>query len=655
MTLQPELSEIYYQLAQSLQKKGEFADAVQEYRHSLQLKPDFFWAQYHLAQSLLQLEKYQDASIELENAIALNPNFSWSYYSLGDALLKLEKYEEAAQNYRLAIEKDPDFFGSYHNLGDALSKLEQYEAASQAYQHACQLNPDFFWSNFNLGKVLEKLERYQEAISACQKAILLNPNEPSSFYLCGEIYQKLEQWEDAILAYEKSLELKPDIEWVYHQLGELFQKQKQWDDAILAYEKSLELKPDEWVYHRLGQIYQKLQRWQDAIVLYQKALQFHPHEASYYYKLGEIYFQLKNWDDAVNEYHKVLQLDPKLPLIPVKLADVLLRRAQPYLQEVLKQLRLPSLDYTEEQQCCQAFRIEGETADFYVKLGNIWAGQNHIEPAMLAYQIALEFQAENVDIYRLLKRVSHHKYLDIQSKLVAESSRHAITDILERFIAQVVKGKTFAEVGGLWGTINEKISVAYRYGAASLTMIDVTPVESDLWQKLRDRMTSFNISTYQCISQDISQVKVEEIGEPYDVVHCAGVLYHHPHPLQMLKALRTLTKEYLILSSAITPELISNEYGCYEIPSSGVIFIPALPEKERMILKADWQKCVLKYGTALGIIEPTKFEINDFTPWWWLPTAAALKSMCEVVGFEVLDSGFLGHNHAITLLLQVKP
>jgi hypothetical protein len=79
-----------------------------------------------------------------------------------------------------------------------------------------------------------------------------------------------------------------------------------------------------------------------------------------------------------------------------------------------------------------------------------------------------------------------------------------------------------------------------------------------------------------------------------------------------------------------------------------------LPEKERIILKADWQKFVLKYGTALGIIEQAKFELNDFALWWWLPTAAALKSMCEVVGFEVLDSGFLGHSHAITLLLQVK-
>jgi hypothetical protein len=40
-------------------------------------------------------------------------------------------------------------------------------------------------------------------------------------------------------------------------------------------------------------------------------------------------------------------------------------------------------------------------------------------------------------------------------------------DLRDQYISKVVTDKTFAEVGGLWGTINEKISVAYQYGAAS--------------------------------------------------------------------------------------------------------------------------------------------------------------------------------------------
>ena len=34
-----------------------------------------------------------------------------------------------------------------------------------------------------------------------------------------------------------------------------------------------------------------------------------------------------------------------------------------------------------------------------------------------------------------------------------------MTDVRDTYIAQVVAGKSFADVGGLWGTVNEKVSV----------------------------------------------------------------------------------------------------------------------------------------------------------------------------------------------------
>jgi len=41
------------------------------------------------------------------------------------------------------------------------------------------------------------------------------------------------------------------------------------------------------------------------------------------------------------------------------------------------------------------------------------------------------------------------------------------TDPRDLYIAQVIAGKTFVDVGGLWGTVNEKVSVAYQAGALS--------------------------------------------------------------------------------------------------------------------------------------------------------------------------------------------
>jgi SAM-dependent methyltransferase len=229
------------------------------------------------------------------------------------------------------------------------------------------------------------------------------------------------------------------------------------------------------------------------------------------------------------------------------------------------------------------------------------------------------------------------------------------TDIRDQYIARVVQGKTFAEVGGLWGTVNEKISIAHRCDASALTMIDSAPLESEgyLWQAFDARMADLNITNYNCLLKDVCQLQTGDIGQPFDVVHCGGVLYHHPHPMQMLVSLRQITGQYLILTSAITQEVIENEKGRYQIPPSGVIFVPALNQQEVEILRAYWsQFCLVP---LLGIEEKVTYRLDNFAPWWWLPTASALKAMCEVAGFEVLESELTWLGNALSLLLKVEP
>jgi hypothetical protein len=263
--------------------------------------------------------------------------------------------------------------------------------------------------------------------------------------------------------------------------------------------------------------------------------------------------------------------------------------------------------------------------------------------------MALEIRPKDPEISQKLDEILEKPRQTGESSLLLEVEAD---DIRDRYIARVVKGKTFAEVGGLWGTASEKLSVASKYGAAAVTMIDVMPISLQLGQDFRDRMTSLNIANYNCLKRDITQIQLAEISEAYDVVHCAGVLFHHPHPLQILTSLRQITGQYLIVTSAITQEVIENERGRYEIPPSGVIFIPALGEAERAILTAYWQPYT--HGTPIiPLIEKAVFDINDFAACWWLPTATALEAMCKVAGFKVLDKGLTCDNNAMTLLLGI--
>lgn len=90
-------------------------------------------------------------------------------------------------------------------------------------------------------------------------------------------------------------------------------------------------------------------------------------------------------------------------------------------------------------------------------------------------------------------------------------------DPRDQYIAQVVKGRSFLEVGGLWGVVNEKISVAHKFGASRLTIIDVSEPTSDLWDLFKARMVQLNIRDYTTIVGDICDFESSKVDAPFNV------------------------------------------------------------------------------------------------------------------------------------------
>lgn len=224
-------------------------------------------------------------------------------------------------------------------------------------------------------------------------------------------------------------------------------------------------------------------------------------------------------------------------------------------------------------------------------------------------------------------------------------------DPRDDFIQRVVRGRSFVDVGGLWGTINEKVSVAHRAGASELAMVDVTPEGNELWRLFHARLREVGVDApVTCRVGDVSEYR----DRRYDVVHCSGVLYHHPNPLTIVTGLARACNEHLVLTSAITPNKIENRAGRWELPPSAVLFVPALTTAEQVILDEHWKAIG---ADVLGITKPAQYRIDeqnrtDMAPWWWLPTADALQSMAEVCGFRTLDRRLTWGGNACSLLLQ---
>lgn len=228
-----------------------------------------------------------------------------------------------------------------------------------------------------------------------------------------------------------------------------------------------------------------------------------------------------------------------------------------------------------------------------------------------------------------------------------------MSDPRDVYIQRVVRGKSFVDVGGLWGTVNEKVSVAHTAGAQSVAMIDVTPLGHELWQAFEKRRQALQVPEVECVSGDVQRL-VESAGDfQFDVVHCSGVLYHLPDPFRLLVALRKLTREYLILTSAITATRIDSAQGVLEVPQASALFVPALYGREREIVREYWQRFV--GNAALGLTsEIATWDPDDFGPWWWLPTAVALTALCETCGFRCEATALTWNDNASVQLLSVR-
>jgi hypothetical protein len=219
------------------------------------------------------------------------------------------------------------------------------------------------------------------------------------------------------------------------------------------------------------------------------------------------------------------------------------------------------------------------------------------------------------------------------------------------WIKERVQGKTFADIGGLWGTANEKVTVAAKAGAIETAMVDITPLGHEAWEKFYQRCAGEGVVCGKSISANVDELAFSEKVGVYDVVHCSGVVYHCPNPLFTISQLAKISKEALILGSAVIPHTISDSKGIIKMERSSAIFVPALNENQRRIVARYFEE-VGANMLGINLPLPDGWSLNDYAPWWYLFTTDYVAGLLKVCGFNVLETSSVWHGRAVYLLAE---
>jgi tetratricopeptide (TPR) repeat protein len=162
----PNSARMHQAMAHELAKRGNTAEAIENYRAALKIDPQLPGLHFELAEMLNTLstvEGRQEAEKEYNAALEANPFDEQSECRLGDIALQRDDLKEANERYTRAIQLQPGDPEASIGLAKVFMTMDQPQKAEPLLQHALQLDPTSALAHFRLSTVYRQTGRTVDA------------------------------------------------------------------------------------------------------------------------------------------------------------------------------------------------------------------------------------------------------------------------------------------------------------------------------------------------------------------------------------------------------------------------------------------------------------------------------------------------------------
>jgi SAM-dependent methyltransferase len=194
-------------------------------------------------------------------------------------------------------------------------------------------------------------------------------------------------------------------------------------------------------------------------------------------------------------------------------------------------------------------------------------------------------------------------------------------DNRRRLIRQLAPGRSFLDLGGMFGIAGEMAFLAEASGATRVVLFDGMDPSDDFAATHRA-----NSSSVEFVQGDFHDpAAVAALGK-FDIVWCTGVIYHSPHPLQQLRYLRQLTEEHLVLGTHVIPEISGIEQAC--------VLYPGISSAMQDTI-ATFHGGRERFPGMAAPFDTT--PLMAYANMWWGISPSALRSMLHFSGFQVTE------------------
>jgi tetratricopeptide (TPR) repeat protein len=162
----PNSARMHQALAHELAKRGNTAEAIENYRAALKLDAQLPGLHFELAEMLGTLgtaESRLEAESEYKAALAANPLDEQSECKLGDIAFRANDLKAASDHYSRAVQLQPGDPEASIGLAKVLMSLDQPQKAESLLQHSLQLDPTNAVAHFRLSTIYRQTGRAADA------------------------------------------------------------------------------------------------------------------------------------------------------------------------------------------------------------------------------------------------------------------------------------------------------------------------------------------------------------------------------------------------------------------------------------------------------------------------------------------------------------
>ena len=448
-------AKLYSALGYTYEQQKQYKNAIESYRHAIELDRDNLDAIRGLAQNLFN-DGQTDAALEQYKVIAdANPEDAQTYVRIAEIYRKQGKYDTALDNLKKAETMVQDSIEVPYNISAIYQAEGRFDEAAQVMKDLLKKSEKADPATYTAGEKTNRavfLERLgtiyrdqgnnQAAIDAFRQVIALggDDNIERGYQQIIDTWREAKEWQKATEAAKEAVQklpnsrdlkmvlaaqqadmgnpdpalkdvqamLKGDAQdrGVYITLAQMNTRLKRYTDAEQDLDKAekLSIKQDdkEYIWFLRGSTFERQKRFAEAEVQFKKVIASDPQHAQALNYLGYMLAdQNSKLDEALGYIKRAVDIDPTngAYLDSIGWAYYRLGKYEMAEESLVKAAQKINTDPT----------VHDHLGDLYQKTGRLKLAATHWERALVEWNRTIAAEVDQTDIARVQKKLDSAK------------------------------------------------------------------------------------------------------------------------------------------------------------------------------------------------------------------------------------------------------